>query len=623
MVLPLVLSLKEGCVRYNDKIIFQSLDFNIHKEDRIALVGNNGAGKTTLMHVITAEKELDEGERWQALGTSIGYLKQDVVFSKGQKVADYILEGIKAEERELKSFRVEVVAEALQIDPDKTMDSLSGGQIRRAALAKALVEDPDILLLDEPTNHLDLEAIEWLENYLCSFRGTLVCVSHDRMFLSNISNKIFWLDRGEIKVCPKGFSYFEEWSSMLLEQERRELRNRKQQVEQEVAWAARSPQGRRKRNIRRLEKMKQERERLKLDQASYNRVVSKIALPPPAGGEASSKIVAEFFNVTKIFEEEARRTVILERFNMRIMRGDRVGILGKNGSGKTTFLRLLIGELKPDTGKVKVAKTTEISYFDQKRKMLNPQDSMWKTLCPSGGDYINVMGKTRHVCGYLKDFMFDPANARNKVSTLSGGEKNRLMLAKVLAEPGNLLILDEPTNDLDMDTLDMLEEILLNYSGTLFVVSHDRDFLDQTVTKIIAFEGDGMVEGYIGGYSDYLEATGKAVSKAARPEKTGNDKSDRPAKEKISEESARGAKVSTKMTYKLQHELKKLPEKIASLEKEVFELNEKLSDPDFYQNDPEAFNESVRLLAERKGRLEIAENRWLELEEMKESTESR
>ncbi len=605
MAAPLVLSIQNATVRYVDKPIFEDLTFNIHEGNKIALVGKNGVGKTTLMHMITGIRELDEGDRWQEIGSTIGYLQQDITPVPGQTVFEYIFEEIKDEEKNLHQYKVDSIAEALEINTTDHMDMLSGGQLRRAALARALVEEPDILLLDEPTNHLDLGAIKWLENYLQSYRGTLLCVSHDRAFLAHITNKVFWLDRGRLRISPKGFGDFEEWSTLLLEQEERELKNRKQSVTQEVEWANKGVKARRKRNIRRLEQMKIARDKLKADQSAYNRVVSKIVLKPAKDQEASSRIVSEFYNVSKIFTGDEKETIILQKFNMRIMRGDRIGILGANGSGKTTFLKLLIAELQPDTGRIKRSKTTEISYFDQKRKELNPQDTLWKTLCPGDGDYVDVMGKQRHVCGYLKDFLFDPQDARKKINTLSGGEKNRLMLAKILANPGNLLILDEPTNDLDMDTLDMLEEILANYKGTLFVVSHDRDFLDQTVTKIMAFEGDGKIEGYIGGYSDYLEESGR--------QKQGPTAQKKPSSKNMTSEKA----PTKKLTYKLQHELDKLPAKIKNLEDEIATLNEQLSDPDFYKRDKDGFHDVTKQLSATKNALERAETRWLALEDIK------
>jgi ATP-binding cassette subfamily F protein uup len=617
MAAPLILSLKEASIIYGTVPFFEEMDMNIHQGSKIALVGRNGAGKTTLMNMITGDKELDGGERWQMPGTQIGYLRQSVQFTPGQRIVDFILEQFKTEEERLiAEYLIDKVCEPLGVDKTMVMDRLSGGQLRRASLARALVEDPDILLLDEPTNHLDLEAIEWLEEYLSSWRGTLLCVSHDKMFLANVSDKIFWLDRGQLKTCPKGFAHFDEWSEMLLEQESRELKNRSKFVEEETKWASRGVKARRKRNQKRVERVREERERLKRDKSLYLKAISKMTLPPATPAE-SSKIVCELFNVSKVFkaaEEDAKDTVILDKFNFRIMKGDRIGILGRNGSGKTSFLRMIVDEIQPDSGKIKIAKTATFSYFDQKRQDLNPKHSLWKTLCPNGGDYITVGGKDRHVCGYLKDFQFDPAHARDPVATLSGGQQNRLMLAKIMAEPGSFLILDEPTNDLDMDTLDMLEEMLQAYEGTLFVVSHDRDFLDQTITKVLAFEGDGKVDLHIGGYSDYLEATGrKKFSQKDEDLKP----SDKQSKKQPANDKPKTPEKAVKLSYKLEYEYKNLPKEMQKLEAEIKKQEEILADPMLYTNDAELFAKSSDALAQAQSKLDEAELRWLELDEMK------
>lgn len=606
---PLLLSVKDAMVRYSEVPVFENLAFNIHARTRIALVGKNGSGKTTLMNIITGVQDLDDGERWEEQGLTIGYLQQDIVPKAGESVFDFIFSEIRAEDKELYEYKVDIVCDALQLDKNAQMTTLSGGQVRRAGLARALVEEPDILLLDEPTNHLDLEAIEWLEGYLNGYRGTLLVVSHDRTFLSNITNQVFWLDRGQLKVSPRGFKYFDEWSEMLLEQEARELKNRKAIVAQEVEWASRGVKARRKRNMRRLELVREMRDKLKADEASYRRATKKIALEPLKDVEHSSKIVAEFYNTQKIFDDGNK--IILDGFHYRIKRGDRIGILGKNGSGKTTFLKLLIGDMDPDGGSVKRRKDLEFSYFDQKREDLDPDATLQKTLCPGGGDYIDVMGKQRHVCGYLKDFMFDPGRVQDKVSTLSGGQKNRLMLARILANPKTCLILDEPTNDLDMDTLDMLEDILMQYQGTLIVVSHDRDFLDQTVTKILAFEGDGKIESVIGGYSDYLAIKNDAP--------TPKEKDTAPEKKK---QEAQAEPKRKKLTYKLEHELRQLPGKIDDVQKELNAINDQLADPDLYQRDPDGFHTITKNMQELEAKLERYENRWLELEDMKDAADA-
>lgn len=608
----LLLSVQDALVGFGGKPLFENLSFNICEGDKICLVGKNGAGKSTLMNVITGAREVDDGIRWLLAGATIGYLRQDVHPKPGQTVYDFIFEELSEENQEAHNlYKIEMIVAPLDLDINDRMDKLSGGQLRRAALARALVEDPDILLLDEPTNHLDLDIIEWLEGYLRGFRGAVICVSHDKAFLANISDRVFWLDRGKIRICPRGFSYFEEWSEMLLEQEERELHNRQKVVDREVEWASRGVQGRRKRNVRRLYLMKEEREKLKRDKNALNRLLAKVDF-----GETevslSSKIVAEFIKVDKKFVEDGQEKSILDKFSLRITKGDRIGILGRNGSGKTTFLKMLIGELKPDAGKVKLSKELEFSYFDQKRRDLDLESSLWRTLCPTGGEHIDVMGKPRHVFGYLKDFLFDPAIATNPVKTLSGGQKNRLMLAKVLADPKGLLILDEPTNDLDMDTLDMLEDVLMNYQGTLIVVSHDRDFLDQTVSKILAFEGNGIVEGYIGGYSDYLEARGER-SKDKKAAAT-------PTYQSVPAPVVEKPKATKpKLSYKLQYELDNLPSKMEKLETEIADLIKALQDGGFYSRDPEGFQESSKRLSKAKEELERAETRWLELDEMQQA----
>lgn len=623
------MQVKDAHVRYTETPVFENLCFNIHEGSRIALVGKNGAGKSTLMNIITGTQDMMEGDRWEKPGLTIGYLKQDITPQEGVRVFDYIFEEIKDEDRELYSYKVDIVCDALQIDPQALLTNLSGGQLRRTGLARSLVEEPDILLLDEPTNHLDLEVIEWLEGYLNSYRGTLLVISHDRTFLSNITNHVFWLDRGQLKVSPRGFKHFEEWSEELLEQEARELQNRKQSVALEMEWANRGVKARVKRNVRRLELAKEARDQYEADVASYRRATQKINIKAPKEMEDSSKIVAEFHNVFKNFEHDGKTIPIFDKFSIKVQRGDRIGIIGKNGSGKTTFLKLLIGQLEPDQGRVKVRKELEFSYFDQKRSDLDPTDSLKKVLSPSGNDYIDVMGKERHVCGYLKDFMFDPSRVHDKVSQLSGGQKNRLMLARILANPKTCLILDEPTNDLDMDTLDMLEEILSNYKGTLIIVSHDRDFLDQTVTKIMAFEGNGKVDVMIGGYSDYLEkkqkeTEGKKAKSATAPSIKQHPESAAPRQ---AEERAAApqpalhdetpAKKRVKLTYKLEHELKQLPSKIKKTEEEIEGLNTQLADPDLYSRDANTFHECIKALDEAKARLERYETRWLEIEEMK------
>ena len=599
----LILSIKEAMVRFKDKPIFEDLNFNLHQKSRIALVGKNGSGKTTLMKMIAGEIELEEGERWLENKIEIGYLNQEFINLSNKNILQELISTINDDEE--KKFKIDIITEALNINLKSKLIDLSGGQLRKVGLAKALINEPDILLLDEPTNHLDLEVIEWLENYLNKYNGTIICVSHDRTFLSNVTNKVFWIDRGNLKISPKGFKFFDEWSQSLLEQEEKELRNRKQSLSVDIEWASKGVKARVKRNVRRLEQIKLMQKKLEEDESSYRRAISKIKVNSNIKFKDHAKSISEFFNVSKSFKTNSEEIKILENFNFKINKGDRIGILGGNGSGKTTFLKLLLKEEIPDKGTIKNFKNIEFSYFDQKRSDLFLKETIKKNMCPSGGDYINVMGKDRHVYGYLKEFQFDPKILNDYVSTLSGGQKNRLMLAKILANPKSCLILDEPTNDLDMDTLDLLEEILINYKGTLIIVSHDRDFLDQTVTRILAFQGDGKVIDCIGGYSDYLKLKKNSFkNKNLIKHDLNKVKKDNPSK--ISN--------NNKLTYKLEHELSIIPSEIEKLETIISQMNNILSDADLYTKNIDKFLESSKTLEMSKKKLDELETRWLELD---------
>jgi ATP-binding cassette subfamily F protein uup len=618
----LILSVEDALVLIGGKPFFEDLTFHIHSGRKIALVGKNGAGKTTLMNLISGEREIDDGRRWMHQGTTIGHMEQNITPLPGQTVGEYVFTGLrpKQEGEWDESYKVELIIEPLGLKVTDMMDKLSGGLLRRAALARALVEEPDILLLDEPTNHMDLDIIEWLETYLKSYPGAIVCVSHDRTFLAKITDRVFWIDRGGMKVSPRGFAYFEEWAKEMLEMEARQLHNREKKVELEMEWANRGVKARVKRNVRRVEQVRNEKAQLEIDKTEFRKVISTISMAAPKADDTSLNI-AEFINVNKIFThpETGEEKVILDKFNLRIRRGDRVGILGKNGSGKTSFLKMLIGEMEPDTGKVKMARDLVFGYFDQKRATLNLDKTLQENLCPEGHDHLDVRGKPRHVCGYLKDFLFEPEDAWRGVSTLSGGQMNRLMLAKVLANPGSFLILDEPTNDLDMDTLDMLENILKAYDGTLFVVSHDRDFMDQVVNKLLVFEGNGEIETIIGGYNDFLVYKKAREDRLARQSEPDTAKAKEKPKAVVTEQPApapvekQGGKA--KLSFKIKHELEQLPKRIKALEEECAEHEAKLADGDFYRREPQEFYAVSERFTRAKAALEQAETRWLELEE--------
>jgi ATP-binding cassette subfamily F protein uup len=598
MPLPPLISIQEAHITFDKKPLFEDLSFNVHQGSKVCIIGKNGAGKSTLMHMIAGTQELDWGKRVELPGITIGYLTQDIKFDPQQKVYDYLFSGLadksKADDN---TYLIDIIAAPLKINIEDFMGNLSGGQLRRTALAHSLIENPDLLLLDEPTNHLDFEAVEWLENYLRSYRGTILCISHDRTFLKNISDKVFWLDRGKIKICPKGYAHFDTWSQELLDQEKRELNNRQKTLDIEMEWVNKGVKARRKRNVQRLSKAYTERSTLKTDKTAYHQTVKKLEIKPIKVID-TSKIITEFIKVSKKFNDK----IILDQFSLKVVRGDKIGILGKNGSGKTSFLRMILGDLAPDTGKIKFSKTIKMSYFDQKRSDLKLNETIKENLCPNGGDYIDVTGKLRHICGYLKDFLFDPNQVFEPVKILSGGQKNRLMLAKVLANPGNCLILDEPTNDLDMDTLDILEEILSQYKGTLFIVSHDRNFLDQTVNKIIAFEGDGVVNTYVGNYSDYeVQSIKPQIIKTFQNKKV---------------QISNNLQKPKKLSYKEKFELDNLPKNIEKLTKELEELNKKFEDPNYF-NSNELRAKSLKRLSELSIEIEAAEIRWLELDEMK------
>lgn len=596
--------LKDAMVTFGGAPIFTGLDLQIMEGDKICLVGRNGSGKSTLMKLITGQLEVDSGERFVQPGTRIGHLAQAITPKVGQTVRDFVLSGLHHNtDYDNNTYLADRVLLPLDLEADAHMDKLSGGKLRRAGLAQALISEPDILLLDEPTNHLDLTGIEWLEDFLKTYRGGLLCISHDRAFLRNISRKTFWLDRGAVRTNPRGYEDFERWSEEIIEQEERTLQKMGKKLEAENDWLRYGVSARRKRNQRRLKDLFTLRSTLRAEKSRHKTLSDGIRLPPLTP-ELGSKLVLEMKDVAKSFGDK----LIIRNFTTRVLRGERIGVIGPNGSGKTTFLRMVLKHLEPDSGNVRLGKNLDISYFDQKREILNPSETLWETLCPQGGDTIEVGGVPRHIVAYLKDFMFTSTQARSPVSTLSGGEANRLLLAKQLANPGNFLILDEPTNDLDMDTLDMLQEILSEFEGTLFIVSHDRDFLDRLVSRSIVFEGNGLVREYVGGYSDYMaqrQEEEQAIRKASAPAK-------REGAAAVPE------KNTTKLSYKLKHELEKLPERIEQLTLDIEELEVTLADVSLYSSDPETFHRASSDLERKKAELAQAEDRWLELEEMQQ-----
>ena len=601
----LIFSLKEGSISYHKNEIFKDLDLNIHRKDFIALVGKNGAGKSTLMNVISGQHEIDLGEIWSIDNIAVNYFNQNYKLqNENNTVEKEILSAITNQDD---IYEIDIFCNNLSLDKNSLIKNLSGGQKRRVGLIKTLIKPSDLLLLDEPTNHLDLDTIVWLENYLKKLDSAILCVSHDRQFLKNFTNKILWIDRSRVKVNNSGYSDFETWSNTLLSQEERELQNRKQFVNLEVNWANKGVKARVKRNTRRLEQAKELKDNLDKDISEFKKATRKIEINQIFENSKNFKHVAEFHNAEFYFGTEDKN-LILKNFSLKISKKDRIGLLGSNGSGKSTFLKILLNELHLKSGTLKLRKELEFSYFDQLRNDLKDNLPIKKILVPSGGDYLKTQGKERHVCSYLKDFHFDPSKANDPVGSLSGGMKNRLLLSKVLSNPKSGLILDEPTNDLDIDTLDLVESILSGYNGTLVVVSHNRDFLDKLVNKILFFKGNGEVVLFNGGYHDFLNNKDLLIN-----DSDDSLKIDHKA-EKYKKNSSKV--IKKKLTFKLQYELNNLPKQIDLLKEQIDHFEKILEAPDLYKKDYDLFITSSEKLGSLQLELETKEQRWLELMEL-------
>ncbi len=598
MVSDLVFSLREVEIKFGKKTIFHNLDLNLHKNDMIALVGKNGVGKSTLMKTISGDQDIDSGSVWNFPNLKVSYFDQKFLNFKNFKISEHFKDLINERNKHL----IDIFCDKLNLNKNLNLDILSGGQIRKVYLIRSLLKEFDILLLDEPTNHLDLECIKWLENYLKNLNKTIVCVSHDRTFLSNFTNKVFWLDRGKLRVSPDGFKNFDKWSEELLNQEYRELRNRKQFVNLELEWANKGVKARVKRNEKRLKRAKQLKIQLEKDEASYRSAIKSLKPQIAKKSIDQSRFIAEFNEVTVRYSEQKNN--VFENLSIKISKNDRIGLLGKNGSGKTTFLKTLINEVSIKSGKLKIKKNLEFSYFDQMRNDLQGRKSIKDVLVPSGGDYLKVQGKDRHVCSYVKDFQFDPKNINHTIQTLSGGEQNRLLLAKVLSNPKTGLILDEPTNDLDLDTLDLLTEMLSNYNGTLLIVSHDRDFLDQTVNKILYFEQGGKVSLFLGGYSDFIKSQKKIN------ENNKKTKSQKNIKNNLKPQ---------KLSYKYQYELDKIPKEINNIQLEIENISGELKEKNLYLDNHARYLEIINKMEELNKLLKIKEERWLEILEIEQN----
>ncbi len=602
---PPILSLKDINLHWGANPVLDTLEMHIGVTDRLCLVGRNGTGKSTLLKVVAGIIEADGGERWVQPGSRIAYLPQEPDASGYQSLKEYILAGLPKDERD-QDYRADVLIEDLDVDGDTDPAVASGGELRRAALARTLVSEPELLLLDEPTNHLDINTIQWLETYLKSWRGAMVLISHDRAFLNNLATACLWLDRGKIRRLEDGFEKFEEWQEKVYAEEAEALKKLDRVIKEETRWSVEGISARRTRNqgrLRRLYDMRKERRETVHAAGQVN-----ISL---AGADRSGTRVIEAKGISKSFE--GRR--LFDNFTLRINRGDRIGIIGPNGVGKSTLLKVLTGELAPDVGEIKLGTNLETIVIDQKRAGLKDDMSVMDVLTGGRGDWVFVGGESRHVMTYLKDFLFDPSVAHTPVSALSGGERNRLLIAANFAKPSNLMILDEPTNDLDMDTLDLLQEVLADYKGTILLVSHDRDFLDRVVTSSVVMEGDGTATEYAGGYSDY---------KALKAKSVGAPGLEKPVKAKATVtniESAAKKKVN-KLSYKDQRELDQLPADVETLSMKISDMEAELSDPALYSENPKRFAALSKELEAKRDELDVKEMRWLELEELRESLQN-
>ena len=601
---PPILILRDIYLTFGGTPLLDGAELIVSRGGRLCLVGRNGSGKSTLLKIAAGLVETDSGERFVQPGSIIRYLPQEPDLSGYGSTLDYVEEGLAPGDD---PYRAKHLLELLGLNGGESPERLSGGEARRCALARALAPKPDILLLDEPTNHLDLPAIQWLEKELGGLSSAIVIISHDRRFLENLSRATIWLDRGQAKRLEKGFGDFEEWRDETLEQERLERHKLDRKIVAENHWLVHGVSARRKRNQRRLGalyEMRQQRRELR-------KVTGDVKMTVTAG-KVSGKLVTEAEGISKSYGGPA----IVDDFSIRIQRGDRVGLIGPNGAGKTSLLNILIGVGQPDQGTVRLGSSVQMVTLDQKRESLDAKFTLSDTLTGGDSDMVSVAGKSRHVISYMKDFLFSPEQARTPVGELSGGERGRLMLARALARPSNLLVLDEPTNDLDLETLDLLQEMLADYEGAVLLVSHDRDFIDRVVTSVIAWEGDGRWVEYAGGYSD-IQAQRRQHTIEEEKTKGKTSKKSSPSSSPASSPLKRKGKLS----FNQAHTLKTLPGKMAKLEKQKEGHLEILADPNLYAHDPEAFNTAAADLEAAETSLAAMEEEWLALELEREEIE--
>lgn len=601
---PPILSYEDLSLHQGEGILFRDLDIHVGPRDRLALIGRNGAGKSTLLRLIADQIEADRGQRTIQPGTNIVMLEQEPDFAPFETLLDFAVSG----ETPPAVHEVEAIAHQLGTDLSIKADKASGGEKRRAAICRALASEPDLLLLDEPTNHLDLGAINWLEQWLGRYKGAFITISHDRTFLTRLTKQTVWLDRGALRRQEVGFGGYEAWMEKIHADEAKAARKLDARLKLEAHWLERGVTARRKRNQGRLERL-------------YEMRAARAAMIGPAGtaalkvqsDDSRTKSVITAEHISKTFGEGPDKRTVIRDFSLRIQRGDRIGLVGANGAGKTTLLKMLTGELAPDNGQVTLAKTLSGVFIDQQRKLLEPGKSVRDVLA-DGSDWVDVRGVKKHVQGYLRDFLFAPELIDAKVGTLSGGEQSRLLLAREFARMSNLLVLDEPTNDLDLETLDLLQEVIADYDGTVLLVSHDRDFLDRTVTVTLGLDGSGEVDIVAGGYAEW------EAKRQAKP--TAKPKNAAPSAEKAPTTSTGSeSQPAKKLSYKEQRDYDLLPARIEEIEQRISIIADSLSDADLYTRDQPLFEkltaENSALLAEK----ETAEIRWLELAEKFEAME--
>ncbi len=605
---PPLLTLAGIRLSFGGSPLLEGAEMIIRERDRLCLVGRNGSGKSTLLKIAAGLQEPDAGERFIRPGTTVQYLEQEPEMSGFASVLDYAGRGFHDEETD---YRAAFLLEQLGLAGEQDPTRLSGGEMRRAALVRVLAPEPDILLLDEPTNHLDIETIEWLERELRQLRSALVVISHDRRFLTNLSQRLLWIDRGVTRSLTAGFEQFEDWRERLLEEEARNRHKLDRQIMREEHWLTYGVTARRKRNQKRLGDLQALRARKRQMKDARSKSFDKERLVV-AESERSGRLVIKAQNISK---KLAGRTLV-ENLSLKINRGDRLGLVGPNGAGKTTLIDMLTGEMPPDSGSVRFGTRLEIVTLDQKREKLDPESTLGDILTDGGGDQVAIAGQPRHVVSYMKDFLFLPEQRRTPVSALSGGERGRLMLARAFARPSNLLVLDEPTNDLDLETLDLLQELLADYGGTVLLVSHDRDFLDRVVTSTLVAGKSGQWLQYAGGFSD-MSALRKETGDGRPPRKPAA-KAARTAKKQNKSPISKG-----KLSYKDKYALEKLPADMEELEKRINICRSELDDPGFYARNPEKFEKTVKELSKAQEEYAILEEEWLRLEMLREELEGR